>query len=847
MAGNNERPFDLAAHVAAGWLVGDVGELKDRKIPLDLPRVVLGRDPDFCHVVLSQAFISKEQVAFEVGQSGRTTAKHLGSRSSTYVNGLPLSEQVLSDGDQIGFGPGGVLSFTFREFAEPITSGIAKSNAPEKALCEPVAIPGGLNNASQFGTAPDTKSSKNYMTRIGRAPDNDIVLNSPGVSRYHATLTYGVIQQPILSDLASTNGTYVNGSPLTEPRALAGDDLVFIGGFVLRANGREVHCLELNSSRISAEGISKRIGDKVLLRDITLTLLPREFIGIMGSSGCGKSTLMDALNGLRPATSGSVSINGLNLYTHFNALQRSIGYVPQRDILHDALTVERTLWFAAKLRLPTNSSREQILRIVDEVVETVGLKGQRNTEFRQLSGGEQKRLSLAVELITKPSFLFLDEPTSPLDPETTESMMDLFRRLADQGRIVVMVTHKFEKFEQMDNVVILARGGHLAFFGPPKDSLQYFDCREPPDIYRQIGRKEPEELSERFKASPEYHKYITLRGKETRDLQGIGAAIGQGTEQDDSLPRAAGLDQWLTLTRRVFEIKLNDRKNTLLLIVQAPIVALLLTVISGRALNDVKTLFVTAVVAIWFGANNAVRDIVAEVPIYTRERRFSLKIPSYVLSKFAVLSAFSAIQVVLFLAILVAFKMLRGSDFPSLFAVVYLTTLGGISTALLLSALVNSTEKALSILPLLVIPQLLLGGFLKPIGDIYVDVRTSKPATARAYQMAQGLKRIYPNKPLLVYKTGGLGPASPASAFVLARWSVDGLAHVVSLKDTVARDRLATRMWVKSHPSVSGLRNSEEVNLAYRVRIGIDLGILAAFSVVLLALTMFALKKKDVI
>ena len=667
------------------------------------------------------------------------------------------------------------------------------------------------------------------------------------MSRYHATLTYGTSQQPVLEDLSSTNGTYVNGTSLTEPRALLSEDLVFLGGFVLRANGRDVQRIELRSSRISAEGITKSIGEKILLRNITLAMLPREFIGIMGSSGCGKSTLMDALNGLRPATTGSVSINGLDLYTHFNALRRSIGYVPQRDILHDALTVQRTLWFAAKLRLPTSSSVEEILRVVDDVIETVGLDGQRQTEFRQLSGGEQKRLSLAVELITKPSFLFLDEPTSPLDPETTEDMMDLFRRLADQGRIVVMVTHKFEKFEQMDNVVLLARGGHLAFFGPPKDSLVYFDCREPADIYRQIGRKEPEELSARFSNSPEYDKYITQRVKETRDLQGIGAAIGQGTEQDESLARPVGIAQWLTLTRRVFEIKLNDRKNTFLLIVQAPIIALLLTVISGKALNDVRTLFVTAVVAIWFGANNAVRDIVSEIPIYTRERRFSLKIPSYVLSKFAVLSVFSAIQVLLFLAILIAFKRLSISDFPSLFAVVYLTTLGGISTALLLSALVNSTEKALSILPLLVIPQLLLGGFLKPIDDIYLDVRTSKPTTARAYQMSQVLKRIYPDKPSLIYRTGGLGPARAASAFVLARWSVDGLAHVVSLNDSVARDRLATHMWVKSHPSVSGLQNSGEVDRSYRVRIGIDLGILAGFNVVLLALTMFALKKKDVI
>ncbi len=809
----------MGSHSATAWLVGDAGELKDRRFPLDRPLVVLGRDENSCDVVLPQTFISKRQVAFEADQNGRITARHLGSKSSTYVNGLPLFEQVLSDGDRIGFGPAGVLSFTFRT----------------------------PNSDEQLRTEVASGIPQNATLRIGRVPDNDIVLDGPGVSRCHATLTYNASQKPVLTDLTSTNGTYVNGSLLTEPRELTSDDLVFLGGFVLRVNGHEVQRLELRSSRICAEGISKSVGDKILLRNMTLAFYPREFIGIIGSSGCGKSTLMDALNGLRPATTGSVSINGLDLYTHFNVLRRSIGYVPQRDILHDGLTVERTLWFAAKLRLPAQSSAEEIQRIVDEVIETVGLGGQRLNEFRQLSGGEQKRLSIAVELITKPSFLFLDEPTSPLDPETTESMMDLFRRLADQGRIVVMVTHKFEKFDQMDNVAILTRGGQLAFFGPPAASLKYFDCREPADIYRQVGRKDPEELGAQFVNSPEYQRYIAQRVSETRALQDLGAAIGEGTQQQPSIERPAGLNQWKTLTRRFLEIKLNDRKNTLLLLIQAPIVALLLTMITGSRLNDVKTLFVAAVVAIWFGANNAVRDIVSEGPIYIRERRFSLKIPSYVLSKFAVLSGFAAVQVLLFLAILIGFKRLSVADLPSLFAVMYLTTLGGISTALLLSALVTSTEKALSVLPLIVIPQLLLAGFLRPINDIYIDARTRRPASAREFQMAELLRPLRPNTPSPIQKIEGLGPARYASGFMLARWSIDGLVHVVSVEDSKSRDRLATQMWVHSHPAVSGVRELADVEDSYRNRMRVDLGILVGFNLVLLALTMLALKKKDVI
>ena len=160
MDSENEHLYESGADQAAGWLIGDVGELEDRKIPLDLPRVVLGRDRDFCRVVLSQAFISKQQVAFEVGQDGRVTAKHLGSRSNTYVNGVPLSEQVLSDGDQIGFGPGGVLSFTFREFAEPLSSRIAESKAAAAGLGKPAATPTRSGTANRFGTASDPKASR---------------------------------------------------------------------------------------------------------------------------------------------------------------------------------------------------------------------------------------------------------------------------------------------------------------------------------------------------------------------------------------------------------------------------------------------------------------------------------------------------------------------------------------------------------------------------------------------------------------------------------------------------------------------------------------------------------------
>jgi ABC-type multidrug transport system ATPase subunit len=703
--------------------------------------------------------------------------------------------------------------------------------------------------------------------------------------------------------LGSTNGTFVNGVPLTEPRLLYPNDLVFIGGFLLHIEGRKITKHDLSASRITSTQITKDIGGKTILKDISLAIYPREFVGLMGPSGCGKSTLMDALNGLRPATSGNVLVNNLDLYRNFDALRRSIGYVPQKDILHEALTVERTLYYAAKIRLPEGTSSQEIQRVIDEVIETVGLSEQRHNPFKQLSGGQQKRLSLGIELITKPSFIFLDEPTSPLDPETTENMMMLFRRLADEGRIVVMVTHKFEKFNEMHHIAMLTKGGRLAFFGPPQESLEYFGCKEPGEIYHVIGKNNPDDLDRAFKSSPQYNRYVVSRIAETEELNrttGATPLVGAGTQSNE---RSVGISQWLTLTRRYLEIKLKDKRNSLLLLAQAPLVAILLSLITDDVPNNARTLFITAITAIWFGANNAMREVVSETAIYTRERLVNLKIPSYIFSKFAVLSGIGLIQCLLFIAILVFMKRLNSSDFLQVTLVLYLTSLAGASMGLFFSALVNSTEKAMSILPLILIPQLLLSGFLKPLDDVYVKANKDekKPASVAEYKQNKLDKERYdkdkekfdrdkekfdrdkekferdmeeyeramrnpyqtemPKKPKqptppthptppefsIDKVSSGLGGASSVASLMVARWTVEGLAHAVSIEDKKARDDLAASMTVAAYQSVFDKETEDDIKSAYRKRVLLDLAVLSLFNALFLALTMWALKRKDVL
>ncbi len=805
----NEKPY----------LLGIQGELAEQKFALGFGQTTVGRDVSQCQIVLAQDFISRVQAVIDVNENGQAAIKNLSSRQTTFVNDQPIDACFIKDDDKIEFGAGERVSFIFRQ---PAFRDEATPFVPPKSATSLLRL------------------TKLARLRIGRAPDNEIVLDAPSVSRRHAELIYeNGKQQPVISDAGSANGTFVNGDALRSPRELLPTDWVTIGGYLLRVSGREVIKHDFGESRIAAFNICKDFDGKRVLQDISVALYPREFIGLMGTSGCGKSTLMDALNGLRPATSGQVLINDLDLYTNFDLFRRSIGYVPQRDILHEALTVERTLYYSAKMRLPSGATAAQIDAAVNDVIKTVGLEEQRENAFRELSGGQQKRLSLGIELITKPNFLFLDEPTSPLDPETTENMMMLFRRLADEGRIVVMVTHKFEKFNSMHNIVLLTKGGRLAFFGPPKEAMQYFNCTEPGEIYRRLSERQPEELSRAFQRSEPFKKYVAVRFDEMRELVKAGGGSNPKTPMPNAgAEREFGFGQWLTLARRYLEIKWADSRNTLLLLAQAPIVALILAFITDSAPNDGRTVFIAAVIAIWFGANNAIREIVAETPIYARERLVNLKIPSYVLSKFAVLSGIGFIQCFLFVLILTVFGRFEVVDFPMLTLVLYLTLLAGVAIGLFFSALVSSTEKAMSILPLILIPQLLLSGFLKPLDDLYVNVQTGMPA-------AMSERKSSPNSNNLINKTEGLGVARPAADLMTARWTIDALAHQVSFNDPEARDKLAAQMTVKEYDNVLQERSENVIEEAYENRVTTDLWILAAFSVLFLALTMMILKRKD--
>ncbi|GER89473.1 hypothetical protein KDW_36350 [Dictyobacter vulcani] len=348
---------------------------------------------------------------------------------------------------------------------------------------------------------------------IGRTPDNMVVLNHPQVSAHHA-IVEKVAGGYRLLDNNSTNHVYINGEPVSTQLLRTGDE-IRIGPYRLTYTGTELRQYdESNHIRIEAFHLKKSgTNNIVLLNDISLVIPPRKFVALVGGSGAGKSTLMDALNGLRPAQDGVVLYNDVDYYSNLAAFNTQLGYVPQDDIVHRDLTVERALYYAAKLRLPGDFTKEQISWRIDEVLEDVEMTERRSLLVSKLSGGQRKRVSIALELLANPGVFFLDEPTSGLDPGLDRKMMTLLRRLADRGRTIVLVTHATNNINTCDYVCFLAQGGRLAYFGPPNEAKDFFQKSDFSEIYSALEPTKdqpdiPQQAEERFRNSPDYLRYV---------------------------------------------------------------------------------------------------------------------------------------------------------------------------------------------------------------------------------------------------------------------------------------------------------------------------------------------------
>ena len=438
----------------------------------------------------------------------------------------------------------------------------------------------GRANAQEFVPRMQVIQLEADIIGLGRAPENIIPLPSPQVSAHHAQIVFDEAKQiHHLVDLNSTNHTYVNGLQITNHPLQYGDE-IRIGSFKLVYGNTQLTLYdESGGIRIDVVNLKQVRSNRTLLNDISLSIPQRSFVALVGSSGAGKSTLMDTLSGLRLAAGGSVYYNGQDYYQHLEAFKTQIGFVPQDEIIHRDLSVERALYYTARLRLPSDFTPEQIEQRVNEVLDDVEMRHRRTNLVRQLSGGQRKRVSIALELLAKPSIFFLDEPTSGLDPGLDRKMMVLLRKLADKGHTVVLVTHATNNINVCDYVCFLAPGGHLAYFGPPEGAKTYFKQPDFAEIYSVLDPGDgdttlPQEKAEEFQQSEVYEQYIErpLMQRPTGSTQ----LLRQMQKQGRSTQRGRFWRQFRLLALRYLELLKNDRMNLAILLLQAPAIGLLL-------------------------------------------------------------------------------------------------------------------------------------------------------------------------------------------------------------------------------------------------------------------------------
>lgn len=585
------------------------------------------------------------------------------------------------------------------------TSSHANSSAPQVSPTTPQPHLGPITHSGSENNELHQLLLTRGQVLIGRSFDCNYVIDSLQASRKHALLTFSD-GQITLKDLDTTNGTFVNGEKISGSVSISTTDEITIGTttFAIESGRVELEYAIVadNIEKVYARGF-------VGLNTMSLKIPSKQFIALMGPSGCGKSTLLKGLNGANPVTSGAITVQGLKLNnSNYNTLKKYIGYVPQDDIVHGELSVQRTLFYAAKLRISDDVTKREIKDKISIVLASLNLDSDaiRKSKVSDLSGGQRKRVSIAVELLNDPKILFLDEPTSPLDPETIEDFLSCIRRLVSKGQTVIMVTHKPSDLDYVDQVIFLSKGGYQTYYGDKKQLLNHFEKDNIIEVYSMM--KNPEE------GQQWYQHWVR---------QNPASALEVKQEVLAKKSNTALLGQFFWLSVRYFNIKLNDHANLLLLLAQPLIIGGLLVFIFSKL--QVSVMFMMAVSAVWFGVSNAAKEIVSELPIYERERMYNLNIFNYIASKLTVLSFIACIQVTIFIAIThLAYRNVNGDasevQLWSVSATALFMLLLSVSATLFglfLSAVFTTTEKVMTFVPIALMPQIMLAGIIAPLDN----------------------------------------------------------------------------------------------------------------------------------
>ncbi len=732
---------------------------------------MVGRASDSTIVVpATHETVSRHHAEFGY-QDGTWYVRELETLNGTFVNGLQLDRggfAPLSSGSTV------VLGDLTRGASIAVLVGPPQLHTPPSAISGPLPTAGltvshhSLKLVQAMVQGPDAsrvvdtfRPASSAPITIGRRPDNDVVIHDPLVSGYHARLTPVDAGRFRVEDLNSTNGTFVNGVPVKSTVIGVGDILNVESLFLeVTASGLErvgqargpspSKSAEQGSPALAVAGVtfsvSTRSGDsskarastKTLLDNVSFALPERSLLAVIGPSGAGKSTMLKAMTGKIRTNRGQVFFRGLDMAVFAKSLSHQIGVVPQDDLVHVDLTAREALNYAAQLRFPDDSTKSERDAAVAWAMKELGLSSHADTQIKRMSGGQRKRVSTAMELLTRPELLFLDEPTSGLDPNLDREVMELLRDLAHGtpenpvGRTVVVITHSSLNLDKADNVLLLAPGGKVSFFGPPADLIPFFKDRlrhgdtSYASIYELLVR-DPDQARDYFERSPLYHAPDSVSPPQSR-------ATGSTDHVKANLVRQS----WTLLSR---QLKLTVADRSLLLFTLAlPVVMGLLTLAvqaqngfnpatATKSVGNPRVLLVVlAFGAVLMGMVPSIRQLVGERAIFRREAGVGVRPSAYLGSKLLLLGLINLIQSIVLVAVALALNPhpARGVLWTlslELTVVVFAIAWASSALGLLLSGLAGTSEQVMPLMVVVLMLQLILcGGVIGVTGPVVNQV-----------------------------------------------------------------------------------------------------------------------------
>jgi ABC transport system ATP-binding/permease protein len=633
--------------------------------------------------------------------------------------GLELTFRVATPASGSPIGGGSPATQMFRPDAPPPATGPLPPSRPQSQSRPAASAP--------LPSRPAPVRSQGSAT-IGRAKSNGIVVDDALASRVHAMLTSTPAGLEI-RDNDSSNGTFVNGTLITSAKLRDGD-VVTIGNTDLLATGNTLvsQPAATRTSGLTAYGLALTVDGRQLLQDVSFTAKPGTLTAVIGPSGAGKSTLVKLIGGAMPRSAGLVAFDGHDVHAEYASMRSRIGMVPQDDVVHRQLTIEQALNFAAELRLPPDTTADDRRQVVKRVLDELELAPHKDTRVDKLSGGQRKRASVAMELLTGPSLLILDEPTSGLDPALDRQVMTMLRRLADAGRVVIVVTHSLTYVGMCDQILLLAPGGKTAFADPPAQIGPVMGSTDWADIFARVST-DPDGA---------HRAYLSRHPPSPRRPSATAGAAPLGKP-----PRTSSWRQVMTLVRRQTRLITSDRGYFAFLAVLPFVLGVLSLAVPGStglgatnpagAEEPIDILILLNIGAVFLGTALTVRDLVGERMIFQRERAVGLSASAYLIAKVVVYSIAALIGTAVMVAIMTIGKgtpshggALLGDGVAQGIVELYLglalTAITSAMVGLMLSSLARSPEQVLPMLVATIMVSMVLAGGLIPVtGRLVLD------------------------------------------------------------------------------------------------------------------------------